>query len=138
MGYSLRNYLVEGNTIKRLPNKKLDRIISRKEPLVEYCGKAAKYVQVVLEQNDRILERIVSMGGYILYFDEEGYLDKERWNEEMRLAMENAGGLLAFLEPRDNVIRASHKFAEKRYRNEFTWKPDSDTVNKIMDMIWKL
>lgn len=71
----------------------------------------------------------------ILTFDADGKLDADKFEEELRLAMETMPPIV--ITPQSShVIDAQHHFAKRRYHNEFTWKPTSEIENRIYDAIF--
>ncbi|GEM_PF-3109036 len=138
MGYSIQYYIKIGDIIKRLPMTQMNALMNRERPLLEYRNKALKSVEVIIELENRKVSRIHSMKGFILYFDMEGYLDKERVDDETRLAVHVLGRNICPQNHDSNVIHASHRFTEKRTQNMYRWDLDTETVQIIEDMVWKI
>jgi len=134
MGVSLRIFLVnDDDTIKRFPLTRYERLMHGDpgECVPEYAGKRVRYAEVALEVADRKPVRILRMQYFIMSFDSRGRIDVSERQKEKRLAMD-------LLPPVDvntqskQVIDATHRFAKKRYDNEYRWIPSPEIEAEIV------
>jgi len=134
MGFSLRIYFIdEDDKITRIPMTRFERIRDRdsKESLSEYKNSRIRYAEVILELENKkpiLISRIVY--GY-LQFDSEGKVDKEYLNTVGRVAISMMPSIPLPGEP-DNVINASDRFAQKRFKDEFRWTPSFELEQEII------
>lgn len=134
MGFSLRIYFIdEDDKITRIPMTRFERIRNRdpKESLSEYKNSRIRYAEVILELENKkpiLISRIVY--GY-LQFDSEGKVDKEYLNTVGRVAISMMPSIPLPGEP-DNVINASDRFAQKRFKDEFRWTPSFELEQEII------
>ena len=138
MGLSIRVFIVEDdNTIKRLPLARYERLLKRDphERLLEYAGKQVRYALIVVDLfNRRPIEIVKDEFGY-LFFDDKGRLKVSELGKEENLAFD----MLAPLYPdqkNSRVIDAQHKFAKKRYFNEYSWSPTDEIRAAITEAIF--
>ncbi len=135
MGYGFRVFLVkEDNSIKKIPTAKFDRLWDpeNNERWLPYASQRIRYAKVVLDFKKRKPESILHVDYGYLVFDSEGKLDQKSIDDEMRLA----ANLLPpvsneFCSP--NVIHSEDRFAKKKYKNLYSWEPDTTTKNAIFD-----
>ena len=134
MGFGFRVFIIdEEDQLKRIPTTRFDRIRDRdpKESLSEYKNSRIRYAEVILELENRkpiSIARIVH--GY-LQFDSEGKVDKEYLNTEGQVAISMMPSIPLPGEP-ENVINASDRFAQKRFKDEFTWTPSFELEQEII------
>lgn len=138
MGVSLRIFLVDDDdSIKRFPLTRYERLYRRdpKERFPEYAGKRVRYAEVAVELVQRKPVEILRMQYFIMSFDSEGRIDASEQQKENRLAME-------LLPPfgvdgqSGQVIDAHHRFARKRYDNEYKWRPSPEVEQAIVHAIF--
>lgn len=138
MGYSLRIFFIDENDkIKKIPLTRLDRIRARdpKEKLDEYKNSRIRYAEVVVELENRkpvFLARAVY--GYFK-FDVDGRLDKKFIDDKWEISC-NILPLPSSSNDSDKIIYANARFAEKRFKNEFTWTPSSKLEKEIFDKVF--
>jgi hypothetical protein len=138
MGLSIRIFIVEDDdTINRLPLARYERLLKRDpdERLLEYAGKQVRYALNVVDLfNRRPIEIVKDEFGF-LFFDDEGRLKVSELKKEESLAFD----MLAPLFPdqtNSRVIDAQHKFAKKRYFNEYSWSPTDEIKAAITEAIF--
>lgn len=136
MGYGFRVFLVEeDNSIKMIPTAKFDRLwqLESNDQWLPYANKSIRYAKVVLNLTDRKPLSILHVDYGYLVFDSEGKLDQKTLDEEKRIFADiipptlNEGNS-------SNVIYSKGEFAKRRYKNRFTWKPDSKIEIEIYDL----
>ena len=138
MGISLRIFLVNDNdSIQRFPLVRFERLIQRdpKERLPQYAGKRVRYVEAALELEQRKPIGILRILYLIMPFDSEGRIDAEEQEKEQRLGIDMIPPMLP---DRDSsqVVEARHRFAKKRFDNEYRWKPTQEIEFAIMEAIF--
>ena len=136
MGISLRIFIVEDDdTVYRLPLAKYDRLLEHhpKECLPQYVGKRVRYALVVVDLFNRKPVEILKFQYSFLTFDDEGRFDPEKAEREARLAFDVLGPIDT---SSGNVIDAGHLFAEKRFRDKYTWEASPEIEDKIVKEVF--
>ena len=142
MGFGFRVFFIdEDDSTTRTTLAKFDRLRNQdpKEQLPEYANKKIRYAMAVLEVKGKKPLSVIQIDYGYLSFDSEGKLDPKYLEDEMRIAM----GCIPFpslptslgSKPK-NVIDAQDKFAIKKYRNQFTWKPNPKIEKDIYESIF--
>ena len=138
MGGSIRVFIVaDDDTIKRLPLARYERLLKRDsdERLSKYAGKRVRYALIVVDLvNRRPIEILRDEFGF-LDFDDGGRLKVVEHGKQESLAFD----MLAPLFPdqtNSRVIDAQHKFAKKRYFNEYSWSPTDEIKAAITEAIF--
>ena len=135
MGFGIRIFFIDkDDKIKKIPASRLERIYARdpKERFSEYKDSRIRYAEVVVELENRkpfSIARIVY--GY-LQFDSNGQVDEKFLNTEAQVAVSMLPSI-TLPEESENVIHASDKFAQKRFKNEFTWTPSPELEEAIIE-----
>ncbi len=138
MGLGFRVFFVtENGSIKRISFAKFDRLCNQdpKEQLPEYANKRIKYALTILEVQGRTPLSVIKIECCYLSFNSEGRLDPIFLEDEMQIALDSMPTLSLNDEP-TNVINAQHKFAIKKYKNQFTWEPNQKIEREIYDLIF--
>ncbi|HID30469.1 MAG TPA: hypothetical protein EYP19_10765 [Desulfobacterales bacterium] len=138
MGISLRIFVVDDDDlIKRIPLTRYERLFryDPKERFPEYAGKRVRYAEVAVELVQRKPVEILRMLYFIMSFDSEGRIDASEHEKETRLAMELLPPFGADGQP-SQVIEAQHRFAKKRYDNEYRWTPSPEIEAAIIKAIF--
>ncbi|MGD8264828.1 MAG: hypothetical protein PVG70_19240 [Desulfobacterales bacterium] len=139
MGLGTRIFIVkEDDSIERLSLKRYDRLIKRHpdERLLQFAGKRIRYALMVLEMLNRKPVRILMAEYSFLVFDSEGRLDVSEQEKAARLVMDT-------LEPIDleqksgKVIDVKHRFAKKRFDDQYLWDPSPEINAAIETIIFK-
>jgi hypothetical protein len=134
MGFGLRIFFIDENDkITRVPMARFERIRDRdpKELLPEHKNSRIRYAEIILELQNRkpiSIARIVY--GY-LQIDSEGKVDREFLNTEGQVAINMMSSIPLPGEP-ENVVHASNRFAQKRFKDEFTWTPSFELEQEII------
>ena len=134
MGFGLRIFFIDENDkITRIASARFERIRDRnpKETLSEYKNCRIRYAEVILELENRkpiSIARIVY--GY-LQFDSKGQVDKEFLDTEGQVAISMLPSISLPGES-EKVINASDRFAQKRFKDEFTWTPSFELEQAII------
>ena len=138
MGLSIRIFIIEeDNTIKRLPLARFERLLKRdpNESQPQYAGKQVRYALIVVNLVNRMPIEVIRDEFAYLDFDEEGRLKTSEHEKRENLAFD----MLSFisLEQQDKrVIDARHKFAKKRYFDEYRWDPSEKIIAAIGEAIF--
>lgn len=138
MGVSLRIFLVnDDDTIKRFPLTRYERLMhgDLDECLPEYAGKRVRYAEVAVELADRKPVGILRMQYFIMSFDSQGSIDASKRQKEKRLAMELLPPVGVHGQS-NQVIDATHRFAKKRYDNEYRWIPSLEIEAEIVRAVF--
>jgi hypothetical protein len=138
MGIGIRVLLVDDDdSIKRLPLTRYERLLRRdpKERFPQYAGKRVRFAEVAVELEERKPVQIIRVVYGILPFDSEGRIDAAEYEKEMRLSAEMMPPILAG-RPSPKIVNAKHKFAKKRFNDQFRWKPTSQIEKVIVETIF--
>jgi hypothetical protein len=134
MGIGIRIFLVDGDDkIRRIPASRFERILNGdpKEVLFQYRNFQIRYAEIALElENGRPIS-ILRISYSYLRIDSEGRADKDFIDAEGRAAISTLPSFPLPGEPK-NVIHASDRFAQKRYKNEFTWRPSFELEQELI------
>ncbi len=138
MGIGIKVLLVDDDdSIKRLPLTRYERLFRRdpNEQLLQYAGKRVRFAEVAVELKERKPVRIIRAVYGILPFDSEGRIDTAEYEKEMRLSAEMMPPILADrLSPK--IVDAKHKFAKKRFNDQFRWEPTPQIEKSIVEAIF--
>ena len=138
MSIGIRVLLVDDDdSIKRLPLTRYERLFRRdpNEQLLQYAGKRVRFAEVAVELEERKPVRIIKVVYGILPFDSEGRIDTAEYEKEMRLSAEMMPPILADrLSPK--IVDAKHKFAKKRFNDQFRWEPTYQIEKSIVEAIF--
>ena len=138
MGIGIRVLLVDDDdSIKRLPLTRYERLVRRdpNEQLLQYAGKRVRFAEVAVELEERKPVQIIRVVYGILPFDSEGRIDTAEYEKEMRLSAEMMPPILADrLSPK--IVDAKHKFAKKRFNDQFRWEPTYQIEKAIVEAIF--
>jgi len=138
MGIAIWIFIVnDDDSIQRFPLTKYERLIDRdpNERFPQYAGKRVRYVEVALELEQRKPVNILRLLYLILPFDSEGRIDAAEQEKERRLGAEMMPPILMDRDSKQ-VIEAQHRFAKKRFDNEYRWKPSQEMEFAIMEAIF--
>jgi len=133
MGFGIRIFFIdEDDRIIRIPASRFERIRDRhsKELLLEYKNSRIRYAEIILElENRKPISIVRNIYGY-LQVDSEGKVDQGFLDKEGQVAISMMPSISLPGEP-ENVIHARDKFAQKRFKNEFTWTPSFELEQEI-------
>ena len=138
MGTGLRVFLInDDDSIKRLSVARYERLLrgDPRESLPQYANKHVRYALVALDLVNRRLNEVIYLHYGILCFDGKGRIDEVEQEKEWRLGVE----LMAPLLPEDHashLIDARHRFARKRYDDQYRWTPSQEVVAAIVREIF--
>jgi hypothetical protein len=138
MGVTLWIFIVnEDDSIKRFPMARFERLIEfeSKERIPRYARKRVRYVEVALELEHRKPINILQMLYLILPFDSRGRVDAKEQDKERRLAADMMPPIVPD-RGSGKVIEAQHRFARKRFDNEYRWEPTPEIEAAILEAIF--
>lgn len=138
MGLSIRIFIVdEDGSLHRLALARYERLLRNDpvETIPEYAGKRVRRVLVVVDLVNRRPVEIVHAEFAWLTFDSEGLLDRSEKEQEAKLVMQAIPPLLGE-KASEQLIDARHRFAKKRYDNEYRWKPTPEIEAAIIAAIF--
>ena len=134
MGFGFRIFLInEADKITRIPATRFDRIRDRdsKESLPQYKNSCIRYAMVILELENRQPISIARIDYGYLVFDSEGRVDQKFLDTEGQVAISMMPSIPLPGEP-ENIVHASDRFAQKRFKAEFTWTPSFELEQKLI------
>jgi len=138
MGIGLRVFFItDDDSIERLSLSRYERLLRHDptERLPQYAGNRVRYALVMLEMEHRRPVAILRTQCSFLQFDSEGRLDIKEQEREARMVVELFPPLPAEEHPQQ-VIDARHRFARKRYTNEYQWRPSAEIETAIVEAIF--
>ena len=139
MGLGTRIFIVkEDDSIERLSLKRYNRLIGGHpdERLLQFAGKRIRYALMVLEMLNRKPARILMAEYSFLVFDSEGRLDVSEQEKAARLVMDTLESIDLEQKPR-KVIDVKHRFAKKRFDDQYLWDPSPEIKAAIETIIFK-
>ena len=133
----LRIFIInEDDSLKRLSIDRFERL-RRDDPnarLPQYASQKIRYALVFLETKDRRAVGINYINYGYLVFDSNGGLDTDYREQAARMALEILPPMESDEGP-NSVIDAGHKFAKKRYDNQFKWRPTQEMEVAIIKAV---
>ena len=138
MGIGLRVFLIgDDDSIQRLSLARYERLLRRdpQERLPRYAGKRVRYAMAILEVADRRPVEVIRIQYSFLHFDSKGSIDAADQEREARLGLEMLPPVPK--EPDSpHVVDARHRFAKKRYHDEYKWTPTPEIEAAIVEAIF--
>lgn len=138
MGISTRIFFInDDDTIEQFPLARFERLRrgDPEERLKQYAGKRVRYALVVLEVENRRPVEIIMVQHSYLPFDSEGRIDAGEMEKAAGLAVDIVPPLRSDQHHR-GVIDAKHKFAKKRYDEQYKWTPSTEITMGIVKAIF--
>jgi len=138
MGTTIRIFFVnDDDSLQRFPLTRYARLIERdpNERLPQHANKRVRYVEAALELEQRKPIGIMRVLYLILPFDSEGRVDAAEQEKERRLGVEMLSPILMGRDSKQ-VVEARHRFAKRRFDNEYRWKPTKEMESAIMRAIF--
>ena len=138
MGIGFRIFFItDDGALERISFSRYDRLHHNdpEESFPQYAGKRIRYALAVLDLVRRKPVGILHIQCAFLQFDSEGRLDIKEREREARMAVE----LFPPLHGRDHpaqLIDARHRFARKRYANEYLWQPSAEIEAALAEAIF--
>ena len=138
MGLGTRIFIVkEDDSFQRLSLKRYNRLIKGHpdEGLMQFAGKRIRYALIVLEMINRKPVEIIMTEYSFLAFDSKGRLDAGEREKAARLVMDTLEPI-APEQKSGKVIDVKHRFAKKRFDDQYLWKPTSEIETAIQRAIF--
>lgn len=138
MGRGTRIFLInDDDSLQRLSVARYERLRRRdpRESLSQYAGKRVRYVLVVLAVDNRKPIEIILVQHAYLSFDSEGRIDAREMEKAASLAVDSVPPLPSDKNDR-GIIDARHKFAQRRYDEQYTWTPSTEITMEIVKAIF--
>jgi len=138
MGIGLRIFIVnDDGTLKRLALARYERLLDgdTNERLAEYAGKRVRYALIAVDLVNRKPVGVLHTEYGVLCFDSKGHIDATEQGKEWKLGVEMAPPLITEPNP-GKVINVQHRFARKRYEDEYKWTPSPAIEEAIMKAIF--
>jgi hypothetical protein len=139
MGFGLRIFFIDNDdNIKKIPLTRFDRIRNRypKEIFLEYKNTRIRYAEVVVELENRKPVFMARADYGYFKFDADGLLVEKFLNDKWEISC-NILPISSSSNYSDKIIYANDKFAEKRFKNQFTWIPSNKLEKKVLDKIFE-
>ena len=94
-----------------------------------------RYILAVVDLANRIPVSILRTECSYLSFNSKGKIDTAYIEKDSRMLFDG-------LEPPDGesppeVVDARHRFARKRYENEYQWEPTQEIITEMMEAIFE-
>lgn len=138
MGLGFRVFFIgENDSIKRISFAKYNRLCNQnpEEQLPEYANKRIRYALAILEVQGRTPLSVIKIECCYLAFNSEGRLDSKFLEDEMQTGLAGMP-TISLNDESTNIIDAQHKFANKKYKHQFTWEPNQKIEREIYDLIF--
>lgn len=133
MGLCTKIFLVnEDDSIEQLPVEQYERLLRRHphEKLSRYAGKRIRYASVVIDSSEKNQPSIIQSQFSYLIFDADGRLDVVERGKKAGLALNMLPPIYQESDDRQ-LIDARHKFARKRYEDQYKWQPSPKVIANI-------
>ena len=138
MGLGTRIFIInEDDTLRRIPLTKYERLMKGDPGLCfrEYAGQRVRYAFLILENKNRKPVDIIYDQYSVFNFDSEGRIDREKYEDEVKLSMQMVPPLLSD-QIVNNVVDAQHRFAKRRLQDQYSWEPTPEIVTAIAKAIF--
>ena len=105
------------------------------ERLPEFAGKRIRYAELILDLVNRKPAEILRAIFSYMQFDAEGRIDSAYLEKQRRLSIDSIPPI-SLPSDSENVINASHLFAQKRLYHQYAWKPTQDIILALYNAIF--
>ena len=117
------------------PASRFFRVFGAEESVPEFSGQQIRFVEALVETENRKPVSISRLTYPLITFDESGFIDKVSKEQEVRGVL----GLMTstFLEsPREeNLLRSGGRFEKKQFESRFRWEPNRELERLIVRVI---
>jgi hypothetical protein len=121
--------------IQPLSLKAFEAFTSRKAPLPRGADGCVRYVQVLVELENRRAVGLVSVDFFKARAMEDGYADASHFFDVMVAAGGVMEGNLAPRERIPGVVSAEHRFAQRRLDNLSRWEPEEPDLRALRELV---
>jgi len=133
-----RFFIVDGESVARLPQKTFNDFFFNSRPaLPQYAGSSLVAAMVIYELKDRKPDRVVRIDVNRFRVESDGSMDAEHFGEGMRAALNRgfaSGATTAFAELGSNVVDATARFDERRWRQHHPEIGDTALKKILVDL----
>lgn len=126
--------LVESE-IKPISKRAMDCFYNGDKAFPEYANQKVKYIEVLVELENRKPVRIVHLIGSMLSVGAHGEMDQAFHHESLKLAVNSLSPAAEVLVEENGVLDASAVFKEKMLKNQHRWTPSNIAVNQIAEYL---
>jgi len=138
MGISARVFIIEeDDTAHKLSHAAFERLIRQdpKECLPQYAGQKVRYALIAVEMKNRKPVDILHTEESFFNFDSNGRLDFSDRDEIIEMVYDSLPPI-GKKQAKEKIVDARHRFARKKYKRRFTWKPTPQIAETIVGMIF--
>lgn len=138
MGFSMRTFFIDGETILPVSQARFERILDGKESLPEHADQQIQVAEIFIELANRQPIGSVRESYYWLPFDGSGFADKSALLEHANVAIEATLDRVPLpsedAEHDTVVVQASARFAERRLKETIRWEPGHRLRKRILEL----
>jgi hypothetical protein len=139
MGITLRHFIYEKETdnLHIIPSSKFNKLFDRDNSvtLKEYCGKYIKYIEVIIQLENKRPVSIINIVCHIMKIDDDGKFDNNFMNELHVAAAQLINVPISDMPV--NVFDSSSDFSEKKFKAKYSWTASEDIKNRVKELIFK-
>jgi hypothetical protein len=136
MGSALWTFLrPRPGELHRVSQRAVDDFLSRGGRLQADAEGFARYAQVSVNLENRRAVEVLRVGFYQHRVRKDGRLDRKHFQEYCTAAADAAFGWLQLDKPPPGLIPAAHEFAKRRLDHLSTWKPTSDDLTTLRELV---
>ena len=139
MGLRYKIFIIEEDgTVKRFPLTRFNRILRRdpKACQTQYANKRMRVAFMAVDMIDRMPMAITWEQYSFLDFDSDGFLDTDEGDKRVHLVSEMMKPITT-KKATGKVVDAKYKFAQKRYKDQYAWNPNSEIKAAIKAKIFR-
>ena len=137
MGLAARHFwLDERDDVHRVATRKWQRIMDGEQSVPAFAGQRMVIVEAIVDVDRRDVLGVARLTAWRCAFNDRGYVDSERADARMRLALES----LEFEHPLGqpaNVRSLAPRIAERRLGKEFHVTLSAAQRDAVLRAIWK-
>jgi len=136
MGASVWSFLrPQPGELRPVTQRAIEEFISNAGRLPADADGFVRYVQVLVDLENRRATRVLHVGFFQYRALKNGRLDRKHFREIMAAVPEAAFGWLQLIKPPAGVVGAEHRFAKRRLEHLSTWKPTRDELLKLRGLV---
>ena len=136
MGASVWTFLRrQPGELRPVAQRAVEQFISKAGCLPGDAEGFVRYVQVVVNLQNRRATEVLHVGFFQYRVLRNGRLDRKHFREIMAAVPEAAFGWLQLTKPPPGVVGAEHRFAKRRLEHLNTWKPTRDELSKLRVLV---
>lgn len=124
----------DGGTIRRIPQRKVDRLLTGRISLPEYAGKTLRSAFVILELRNSKPAMVAYVEGSKRHFDHKGFIRSRPADAHLRSISLSSRDLSPSIN--GNVIYIEKLLARKRRDEMYCWDPTPADITRMIEFIW--